>query len=74
MRRVVGTCIALAISVTSLGCGFADPVEEARELIEQGRARDAIALLEDVVREERENLDAQFYYGQALTMAGEGGL
>jgi len=48
-------------------------VTRAKGYIDQGRIRAAIELLEPVVRLERDNLDAQFYYGLALTMSGEAG-
>lgn len=46
---------------------------EAKAYIDQGRIGVAIELLEPVVRQQRDNLDAQYYYGLALTLSGEGG-
>jgi tetratricopeptide (TPR) repeat protein len=73
-RREIGPRIVVAALFVCLGCGPSDPVEEAKAYIDQGRMRVAIELLEPVVRQERNNFDAQFYYGLALTLSGEAGL
>jgi len=72
-RREIGPQIVVVVLLACLGCGPSDPVEEAKDYIDQGRIRAAIELLEPVVREQRNNFDAQFYYGLALTMSGETG-
>jgi tetratricopeptide (TPR) repeat protein len=72
-RREIGPWIVVAALLACVGCGPGDPVEEAKAYIDQGRIRVAIELLEPVVRKERDNFDAQFYYGLALTLSGEPG-
>jgi tetratricopeptide (TPR) repeat protein len=72
-RLEIGPRIVVAALFACLGCGPSDPVEEAKDYIDQGRIRMAIEVLEPVVRKQRDNFDAQFYYGLALTMSGEAG-
>jgi tetratricopeptide (TPR) repeat protein len=73
-QRPMALFVGVAFVATSLGCESGDPVEQAKTYLDQGRARAAIELLAPVVQEQRDNFDAQFYYGVALTTAGEGGL
>ena len=73
-RRAAASRVVVVLLFACLGCGPDDPVAEAKAYIDKGRARAAIELLEPVVRMQRDNLDAQYYYGVALTMVGEGGL
>ena len=65
---VVFGCLAIA------GCTSEDPVVEAKALLEEGRARAAVELLEVVVLEQNDNLEAAYLYGVALTATGESGL
>jgi len=65
---VVFGCLAFA------GCSSEDPVVEAKALLEEGRARAAVELLEVVVLEQNDNLEAAYLYGVALTATGESGL
>jgi tetratricopeptide (TPR) repeat protein len=73
-QRVTALFASVALAVACLGCDPADPVEQAKTYLDQGRARAAIELLAPVVQEQRDNFDAHYYYGVALTMSGEGGL
>jgi hypothetical protein len=72
-RRETALLIAAIALLACLGCGPGDPVTQAKDYLDQGRLRAAIEVLEPVVRQERDNLDAQYYYGLALTLSGEAG-
>jgi len=72
-RREIALRIAAVALFACLGCGPGDPVTQAKDYLDQGRVRAAIEVLEPVVRQERDNFDAQFYYGLALTLSGEAG-
>jgi tetratricopeptide (TPR) repeat protein len=75
--RLHSTCVAVAfilIVAGAVGCGPADPIESARQLMATGDVEGGLDLLREALDEDKENPELLFLYGRALIRSGQPGL
>lgn len=69
--RLPASCVVLCITLACLACSLADPVEEARELQRQGRFRESIEPLRELLEEAPRDPELNHLYAEALMRTGQ---
>jgi len=65
-----GPTALLALVLLAAACGPGDPLEEARRLQTEGRFAEMVELLGELVQTRRDDPEAHYLYGLALTRTG----